>query len=142
MLRLLANSEQLVAWVEDRLGTKFFRDARAIGWGDDDRVRAAVAYERWTEVECSIHVASDGAGHWLTRPFLAAIFFYPFVQANRRRLTVPVPADNEHALRFVRHIGFRDEGVLRQAGADGCDIIILGMLRQECRFLPREYRGA
>ena len=56
-----------------------------------------------------------------------------------RRVTALVPAKNTAALRFDLHLGFKQEGVVRHALPDD-DIIILGLLREDCRFIPQEYR--
>ena len=143
MFRLLLNSgERLVGWAQHVIGCTFFPDAQAIGWGNDDEIRAACIYDRWTVRDVHIHVASDETGHFGTRQFLAAAFHFPFVVADRHRITGLVPASNDRARRLNAHLGFKPEGVMRGAGDDGEDIIILGMLRSECRFIPREHRGA
>lgn len=143
MLKLLLNSDaRLVAWAQDVIGCTFFPDACAIGWGDGNEIRAAVVYDRWTQADAHIHLASNGTGHFGSRKFLAAAYHFPFVITGRRRLTGLVPASNSRALRLNLHMGFQHEGRLRHAGDDGEDIIILGMLREDCRFIPRQHRGA
>ena len=129
-------------WAEKVIGSTFFPDARAIGWGNEEVIRAAVIYDRWTTQDVHIHLASDGSGRFGTRAFLAAAYHFPFVLAGKRRLTGLVPASNENALRLNFHMGFKQEGLMRHAGDDGEHIIIMGMLRSECRFLPQEHRGA
>lgn len=141
-MRLLLNEpDRLVPWAEEVIGCRFFSDARAIGWGDDDTVRAVAVYDRWSETDCSVHLASDRSRRWMTREFLAAGFYYPFVTCGLRRMTGLVAADNEEALRLDMHMGWRPEGRLRHACPDGGDLILLGMLRSECRFILREHRG-
>lgn len=141
-MRLLLNdADRLVPWAEGVIGCRFYRDARAIGWGDEDTIKAVAVYDRWSETDCCVHLASDGTGRWMTRSFLAAGFHYPFVQCGLRRMTGLVSADNPEALRLDLHMGWRREGVLRRAAPDGTDIILLGMLRSECRFILREHRG-
>jgi RimJ/RimL family protein N-acetyltransferase len=43
--------------------------------------------------------------------------------------------DNTQAQKFDEHLGFVREGVLRKACKDGTNIILYGMLRDECRFI-------
>ena len=50
-----------------------------------------------------------------------------------------VPAKNKAALRFDLHLGFKQEGIIRNALPDD-DIILLGMLKSECIYLPKQYR--
>ncbi|TDW63092.1 hypothetical protein EDF57_10647 [Novosphingobium sp. PhB55] len=143
MLEIVSRDQpRLVAWAQAVIGCRFFPDAQAIGWGDERRLRAVLVYDCWTEADVHIHLASDGTGRFGSRSFLAAAYHFPFVTAGKRRLTGLVPASNAAALRLNLHMGFVREGVMRRAGDDGEDIIILGMLREECRFIPREHRGA
>ena len=86
-----------------------------------------------------MHIASDGSRNWLSRDFLAAMFAYPFVQLRLHRVTGLIAASNADSLRFARHIGFRDEGVMREGAPDG-DMMVLGMLRRECRWIAKEHR--
>ena len=135
---ILDHPDRLIAWAADRLGLGFFSDARAIGWGMDDNIRAVAVYERWSGNDCVVHLVSDQRPGWLTQRFLAAGFHYPFVTAGLRRITGLVPASNERAIRLNRHFGYREEGRLRFAAADGGDLIIMGMLREECPFISKE----
>jgi RimJ/RimL family protein N-acetyltransferase len=143
MSRLIyGDDERLIAWAADRIGVIGFReDARAIGHADeDDNLLAVTVFDGFSAVDCNIHIASDGRGHWLTRAFLAASFGYPFIQCGLRRVTGLVPATNRAALRFDEHLGFRREGYHPQANPKGGDLISLGMLREWCRFIPQEPR--
>ncbi|OWY39390.1 hypothetical protein CEK28_08710 [Xenophilus sp. AP218F] len=140
--RIVHDDTAAIAWVAARTGCAVdsWQTPRAIGLRDaDDRLLAAVVYERFSECDCNIHVASDESGHWLTRAFLAQVFAYPFIQCGLRRVTGLVPAKNQRALRFDQHLGFEVEGYCEQA-MPGDDIVVLGMLRRRCRFIPKEYR--
>jgi len=115
-------------------------DTVAIGVEDDQgNIMAVVYYNHFTTYNCSMHVVSSGAGRWLTRGFLAAVFAYPFVQLKLNRVTAYVRSRNERALRLDTGIGFRFEGrMVRAAGDD--DLIVLGMLRENCTWIPEEHR--
>ena len=52
-----------------------------------------------------------------------------------RRVTGLVHDNNHDARRFDEHLGFKQEGVLRKAAPDGDDMIVYGMLREECRWI-------
>lgn len=135
--------EELLRWAAEVIGIERFRaDARAIGLArDSGELRAVVVYDTLSKTDCHMHVASDGSGRWLSREFLVHAFSYPFIQLKLRRVTAMVPASNEAALKFDRHIGFVDEG-FHPAALPGDDIRSLGMLREACRFIPPEYRHA
>jgi len=46
-----------------------------------------------------------------------------------RRIQATVKADNEPALRFIRWLGFRAEGLLRGYGPEGADYIMFARVR-------------
>lgn len=133
--------EQLIAWAESRLGLRFRPDAKAIGRLRDGELSAVVVWDGFSEADCNIHVVSDGSRRWLNRKLMVAAFSYPFIQLRLRRVTGLVPAKNTAALAFNRRLGFVLEGVCRHALPDD-DIVVLGMLREHCPWIPPEYRHA
>lgn len=80
-------------------------------------------------------VASDGTGRWFNRTFLRAAFAYPFIQMKYTRVSGLVRVDNYAAQRFDEHLGFKREGLLRKGDDDGTDLILYGMLKEECRWI-------
>lgn len=135
------DKEQLIAWAESRIGVKFRQDAKALGRMKGGELVAVVVYDNFSEADCNMHIASDGSKRWLNRELLSAAFYYPFVQLKLRRVTGLVPAKNADALNFDRKIGFVVEGLCRHALPDD-DIVVLGMLREHCPWIPPEYRHA
>jgi RimJ/RimL family protein N-acetyltransferase len=135
---IYGEDERLLPWAESRVGVTGFRpDARTIGYERDDELLAVVVFDSFSLHDCNMHIASDGSRRWLTRELLAAAFAFPFIQCGFRRVTGLVPARNIAALKFDEHIGFRREGYHPQAAKDG-DLVSLGMLKEWCRFLPKE----
>ena len=130
---------ELVEWASQVIGFEPRPDVKSFGWGDENGLRAVTLYDGFSQCDCNIHIASDGSGSWLTRAFLRAAFAHPFVQWDLRRVTGLVPAKNTAALRFDLHLGFEREGLIRHALPDD-DIIVLGMLRENCRYIPQKYR--
>jgi RimJ/RimL family protein N-acetyltransferase len=130
--------ERYLEWAAKRIGISAFRsDARAIGLERDGDLVAAAVYDTFSPGTCLMHIASDGSGRWLNRDFLFRMFAYPFIQCGFRRVTGLISASNAASLRFARHIGFQDEGVLREEAPDG-DVIVLGMLRRECKWIAED----
>ena len=130
---------QMIEWASKIIGFQPRSDAVAVGWREHGELRSVVLYDNFSACDCNIHIASDGKPGWLNRKFLIAAFMHPFVQWKLRRVTGLVPAKNTKALRFDLHLGFVREGYLRNALPDD-DIIVLGMLREECIYLPVAYR--
>ena len=106
----------------------------AIGLERDGELVAVVVYNFWSDCDIAMHIAAVPGRRWLTRPFLQAAFRYPFVQLGVQRVTGYVPEKNVDALRFDLHLGFVREGLMRNALPDD-NVVVLGMLRNECRFL-------
>lgn len=139
--RLVYGEEgRLLPWALDKIGIASFRpDARAIGLERDGELVAVVVFDSFSSCDANMHIASDGTKRWMTAGLLHAAFAYPFVQMRLKRLTGIVPAKNWDAIAFDEHIGFRREGYCPEALPDD-DVVILGMRRADCRFIPEEYR--
>ena len=75
---------------------------------------------------------------WARPEIMRDLLFYPFVQVGCVRLTSMVAASNRLARKTNEKAGFVQEGVIRK-GFDGTDdLIVYGMLRNECRWLPKD----
>lgn len=131
--------DRLVEWAASCIGFEPRQDVKAIGWQEHGKLRAVTLWDGFSKCDCNIHIASDGSGNWLRRAFLKTSFAHPFVQWDLRRVTGLVPSKNVAALTFDLHLGFQREGLIRNALPDD-DIIVLGMLREDCRFIPSQYR--
>lgn len=107
----------------------------ALGWADDraGHLVAGVVFNDYTGRNIDMHVA--GVGAWCQPHFFGECFRYPFEQLGVRRVTSRTPADNALALKFVTALGFSREGRVRAALEGDVDLIILGMLREHCRWL-------
>lgn len=130
-------------WAWQRVGCEIPpKEAKAIMLFDDNHLCAVTMYTDYTGGNVSMHIASDGSKRWMTRAFLRASFAYPFEQLGVRRVTGLVAVSNPTALRFDLHLGFKHEGRMRAAAQDGSDLLVLGMLRHECRHLRQEHGKA
>lgn len=138
---IYGEEERLLPWACERIGIDCFRsDARTIGLERDGVLAAVVVFDSFSDVDANIHVASDGSRLWMNRELLVSTFAYAFIQCGLRRLTGLVQSDNERALAFDEHLGFRREGYHPKAAKTG-DLVSLGLLREDCRFIPMEYRN-
>lgn len=96
----------------------------------------AVVYDCHDGVNMHMHVA--GEGYWLTREALAEYFGYPFLRAGCRRVTAVIDAKNRKSRKFCERLGFKREGTVRKAMPNGHNAVIYGMLKEECRWLPKQ----
>lgn len=141
MIRPLYGEDAAVArWVGDRLDIVDFGPCAAIGFMRNDELIAGVVYNNWHHpsdpglIEASI---ASTTPRWCNRATLAVIFGYPFNQLGCRRLTATTEAKNQPVRAFLCHLGFREEGVIRQ-GFPTDDAVVYGMLRGEWPWQARE----
>lgn len=107
---------------------------------DGKELFCGVIFQNWTEVAQTMHMAVFDSTK-VTRNALYHVFHYPFIQLKCERLFVSVPSTNAKALEIDRKLGFKELAVVPRAfpGADG---VILGMEREDCKWLnykPRPY---
>jgi len=133
---IYGQEDRLLPWAQAQIGTTFRRDAYTIGLERDGALVAVVVFDSFGECDVCMHIASDGTKAWMTKGLLLATFAYPFTQLGLRRVTAMVPAKNTAALAFDENIGFVREGYHPHACPDD-DLISLGLLRENCRFIPK-----
>lgn len=134
------DSSRLKDWAVERMpDVPVGGDAHTLGLLVDGKLAVVVIYESFTPHMCSMHVVTDNGRRWCSRGFLAAAFAYPFKQLGLSRVTALIPASNTKALNMDVRLGFKPEGVMRK-GLGNDDLIVLGMLRDECIWLPKENR--
>lgn len=103
-----------------------------IGLERDRKLRAGVVYTNYSRGNVFASIVIDGR---MNRQFLHAIFFNPFIAWGVRHITCTIEDENLKSIKLCTHLGFKECGRLRQAAFNGGDIIILGMLKSECRWL-------
>jgi RimJ/RimL family protein N-acetyltransferase len=127
--------EEVIKWVGEKIDEDSFGPANAIGVEEDGKLIAGVVYNIYNGPSVCMHVAAEPGKIWLSKKSLFAFFAYPFIQLGCNRVTGLVRVDNIEARRFDEHLGFVQEGVIRKGATDGTDMILYGMLKEECRWL-------
>ena len=100
-----------------------------------DAVAVAVGYNAFIGRTCCMHTVIQRP-EAVTPGMVCETFEYPFLVCDCTAVLALVDSTNEAALRFDRKLGFKDIAVVPGGGADG-DLIVLQMLRSECRWLRR-----
>jgi RimJ/RimL family protein N-acetyltransferase len=129
-------------WVRQRLTDPVIEDwgpCTAIGIAQDGDLIAGIVFNnlRWPNIEASI---ASTTPRWCSRRNLAAIFAYPFRQLDCHRLGATTGVKNQPARAFLCRLGFREEGICRQALPPSAanpagDAVIYGMTPGECWWL-------
>ena len=130
---MIVTSNGFKPYLEAKLNIPFSDDAIFLGrLRDDGSIWGVVGFDNFSQYDCEMFMAGEAG--WISRSFLKASFAYPFKQLNKTRVTGRVDSDDHLALDIDLRFGFRVEGRLRNALGDR-DIIIVGMLRQECKWI-------
>ncbi len=107
-----------------------------VGPGGD--IKGVVLFNKPSQHSIEMAVSSDGSGHWLSKSLLKAAFRYPFVQLGKCRVTAVIRASNVAALRLDEGLGFRHEGLLFDFFGPGKACVVMGMLREQCRWIGKD----
>jgi len=132
---IYGQEDRIIPWVGSRIDEDQFGDAVAIGLEEDGELIAGVVFNLYIGPSIMMHVAAVPGRRWMTRDYLYRCFAYPFLQVKCNRITGLVREDNLDAQRFDEHLGFKREGLIRRGANDGSNLILYGMLKEECRWL-------
>lgn len=134
MTAFVVNDERVNRFVTESNGLSGHSIHSSIGVERDGEIVAGVVFCDVTKTNCFMHVASRPGVNWVTRAFLRYVFGFPFDGLKVKRITALVPESNTKALRFDRHLGFKDEAVLPDIFPDG-GLVVLSMRREQCRYV-------
>jgi RimJ/RimL family protein N-acetyltransferase len=127
--------ERLIAWAEQNMpGIAIGEHPVAIGHERNGRIAGVCLYTHHTGYSCMFHAVSDGSRRWVTREFMFRAMAYPFLQCRYRKMHCFVASTNYDSLRFTVKFGWTLEGVSREGGPDGEDMLMFGLLARDCRL--------
>lgn len=132
--------DAMIAWAEVRLACTFRADARAIGLASASGLVAVTVFDTFGPADCHMSVAAEFRRPWLTREYIRHVVAFPFITCLLPRITCMVSEYNQRSIRFTEHMGLTLEGRKRRAGPHGEDWLMYGLLREECRWLPKSLR--
>ena len=98
------------------------------------KILAMCAIDSFTQNSCSTHMAIDDPTV-LRHGFLQELARHIFITCGRSNVIGLVPSTNKRAIRFNKHIGFREIARIPDAIADGIDYVVMQMTRDECKWL-------
>lgn len=127
-------NERIAEWCQARIVhfSGWGSAPSAVGLEVGAKLRAGVVYTNFSGGNVFASIVAEGA---LNRRFLYAIFYNPFIAWKVRHITCAIEESNVKSLKLCSNMGFNQEGRLRESAVNGEDIIIMGLLKRECRFL-------
>lgn len=144
MTRLVFGHDAAVAdWVAARIphvdSGREFGPLAAIGVATGDRLVAGVVYHKFHPAYGFIEISMAASSPiWARWPTIIELLRYPFVQLGVNVVQTIMPHTNKAALSVNRHIGFKQEAVLRHRfGRDHA--VVMSMLRREFDKLVKEH---
>lgn len=129
--------ERVAEWVGEQLmkDDEAFKPCKAIGLEKNNRLIAGVVYNKYEPnllIEMSIASLDK---RWATRHNLVALFSYPFIQLNLKRVQALCSDKDEGVQMFLKRLGFVHEGTHPAAYYDGGTAMSFGMLRNDCKWI-------
>lgn len=108
-------------------------DTRGITAISEQGPQAIAMFDTWSPNSCQMHIWI-GSPMVIRRGFLQEVF--GFVFGSGRTVAIgSTPSDNEKALKFNKHIGFREIFRIPDAFDIGIDAVVVTMTKSECRWI-------
>lgn len=122
------------SWCESRIEhfSGWGSAPQAIGYEVGGCLKGGVVYTNFTPANVFGSIVMEAP---ITKRFLYTMFWVPFVQWKCRHLSATIEESNVKSINLCQRWGFSVEGRLRESAINGEDVIIMGMLKRECRFL-------
>lgn len=117
-------------WLEKRAGCGLSSKSSAVKVCDSEGcIHGMVGYDNWTDTCVTVHMAVDTPIAW--RRLLPVVYWYPFVQMQRRMAIGMAGADNLRALEMQRRLGFKEIYRLKDGWSEGVDLVCVRLDRDE-----------
>jgi RimJ/RimL family protein N-acetyltransferase len=134
---VFGKDKEIAEWVGIQLAkdAEAFYPCTAIGIEKEGKLIAGVVYNNYQpELLIEMSIASLDK-RWATRHTLRALFVYPFIQLNLKRVQALCSAKNEGVIMFLKKLGFTHEGTHPCGYHGGVTALSFGMLKSDCRWI-------
>lgn len=132
---LVFDKKELVsAWVAEQVShNASWGDFYAMGVMKGDKITAGVVINNFNGVNATCHIAISEFSKKNIELF-KHVANYAFNVCGLKRLTGMVPTNEPKTIAFDKHLGFKEEFVMKD-GAPGADMMILVLWPAGCRWL-------
>lgn len=121
------------------VGVQPCADMQALAWinKETNQIEWVVGYTGFIGKTCQMHVVNLGTRR-VPRKLLWAAFDYPFNQVGLKTIFGIVNSNNERAMQFDRHLGFKEAMRFDGLHEGGGDMVILRMNKDDCRWIKEK----
>ena len=137
--RLVFDRKDLIgAWVAAQVGQDTtWGDFYAMGVMQGSTVLAGVVFNNFNEVNCVVHVAVRKKTRLIVGLF-QAVCDYAFNQCKLKRITGMVPTNEPDTIAFDKHLGFREEFIMKDAALGAVMQVLVLTPADAARWLENE----
>ena len=140
-MRAIPATQAHLDWLVRRVGCARVADLRGVTVEDaSGRTLGVAGLCSWTPNGAELHFALSSPT--AIRSLAPAVAEYLFLQSERVLALARVVSSNVRSRRLVEWLGFREAHRIRGGWADGVDIILYEMRRDDCRFLRFHRKAA
>jgi RimJ/RimL family protein N-acetyltransferase len=132
--QIVFGTARILEFINRHRPLEFIQGMRGIGLERDGELVAGIIYEGYNYQSIWAHIAAQPGAGWLNKEYLKFCCRYPFELCKVKMILGYVDGANAQTLRFAKHLGFKEETRITEAAADGGDIVILKMRRDDCRY--------
>jgi len=104
---------------------------------EKSNIMAVAAMDSWAPNSCQLHWAIDNP-MVLRHGFIEELCEFVFNTRDRGMIIGLVPATNEKAIKLNKHIGMEEIGRVAGGYEIGCDLVIMQLHRDKCRWITEE----
>ena len=108
---------------------------------DTGEIVGITVFDTFAVNSCHCHVAVDGVTMF-RHGCVEAVFDMAFNRMGLKMLIGTIQSSNKKALRFNRHLGFKENSRVKDAITDGVDMITMVMMKDQCRYLKDDLEVA
>ena len=124
-------------WLKGKTSVIQCEDSIGIVAFDERGVQAVCIADSFTIDSCCVHIAIDNP-FVIRAGFFREVARHLFITCGRNRIFGVVPANNEKALKFDMHMGFKEVARIPNAFKTGVDSVVLVMEKEANRWLTPE----
>ena len=128
----------LADFLQEHAGVALSMDLRMMGWVTDSELKIVVGFSGFIGKVCQMHLAMIPGFHFSPKAMLKAAFHYAFKDAKVEMVIGLVNSKNKEAMVYDKNLGFTELYRLPKLHDDGGDIVVLGMTKEQCRYLGPE----